>query len=42
MEEQFQISKTEQAGLTFKDLLFKYVRFLPLFIISLALALLVS
>src|SRR5688572_4296616 len=30
------------SGLSFKDLLFKYLRFLPLFIISIALALLVA
>src|SRR5687767_5605602 len=30
------------SGLTFKDLLFKYLRFLPLFIISIALAFLVA
>ena len=34
MEDQFQITRAEQAGLTFKDVLFKYIRFLPLFIIS--------
>src|SRR5215216_3944067 len=42
MEDQFQITKTEHEGLTFKDILFKYIRFLPLFIISLSLALLVA
>lgn len=42
MEEQFQAVKTEQANLSFKDVLFKYLRFLPLFIISLALSLLVA
>src|SRR5215211_200035 len=40
MEDQFQTVKTEAAGLSVKDMLFKYIRFLPLFIISLALALL--
>jgi tyrosine-protein kinase Etk/Wzc len=42
MEDQFQAAKAEQDGLTFKELLLKYVRFLPLFVISLALALLVA
>ena len=43
MEDQFQINKTiEQPGLSVKELLFKYIRFLPLFVISLALALLVA
>jgi tyrosine-protein kinase Etk/Wzc len=41
MEDPFlSIEKKEAAGLTFKELLFKYLRFLPFFIISLALALL--
>jgi tyrosine-protein kinase Etk/Wzc len=40
MEDQFQ--NQADAGLTIKDLLFKYLRFLPLFIISIALALLVA
>jgi tyrosine-protein kinase Etk/Wzc len=34
--------KTEAPGLSFKDVLFKYIRFLPLFVISLALSLLVA
>jgi tyrosine-protein kinase Etk/Wzc len=42
MEDQFQAAKVEQDGLTFKELLLKYLRFLPLFVISLALALLVA
>ena len=42
MEDQFQTVKTEAAGMSVKDVLFKYIRFLPLFIISLALALLVA
>ncbi len=43
MEDQFQVTKTIEApSLTFKDLLFKYIRFLPLFVISLALSLLVA
>jgi tyrosine-protein kinase Etk/Wzc len=44
MEDQFvvqqQASKTEQLGMSFKEMLFKYVRFLPLIIISVAFALL--
>jgi capsular exopolysaccharide synthesis family protein len=40
MEDQFQ--NQADSGLTIKDLLFKYLRFLPLFIISIALALLVA
>src|SRR6186713_1771589 len=40
MEDQFQ--NQADTGLTIKDLLFKYLRFLPLFIISIALALLVA
>src|SRR5215210_3930232 len=43
MEDQFQVTKaSEQSSLTAKDLLFKYIRFLPLFVISLALSLLVA
>jgi uncharacterized protein involved in exopolysaccharide biosynthesis len=41
MEDQFQVHKSD-PGLTIKDLLYKYIRFLPLFIISLALGLLVA
>src|SRR5215213_9958647 len=40
MEDQFQ--SQADTGLTIKELLFKYLRFLPLFIISIALALLVA
>ncbi len=36
------VQNQADSGLTFKDLLFKYLRFLPLFIISIALALLVA
>jgi capsular exopolysaccharide synthesis family protein len=42
MEEQSQSRKSEIANLSLKDLFFKYVRFLPLFIISVALSLLVA
>ena len=42
MEINLQAEKAETSSLTFKDVLFKYVRFLPLFVISLALALLVA
>jgi tyrosine-protein kinase Etk/Wzc len=42
MEEQIQISKTEVSSLTLRDLFYKYIRFLPLFIISIALSLLVA
>jgi tyrosine-protein kinase Etk/Wzc len=42
MEEAFQPIKPENAGLNIKELFFKYIRFLPLFIISVALALLVA
>jgi len=44
MEEEFQIipNNNEQASLSAKDLFFKYLRFLPLFIISIALSLLVA
>ncbi len=40
MEDQFILERKETTGLTFKDILFKYLRFLPFFVISLALALL--
>src|SRR5688572_4969655 len=44
MEDQFvvqqQVSKKEQSGISIKELLHKYVRFLPLIIISVAFALL--
>jgi tyrosine-protein kinase Etk/Wzc len=44
MEEQIQIqtAKTELSRLSLKDLFYKYIRFLPLFIISVALSLLVA
>jgi len=45
MEESIQIqstAKTELANLTIKDLFYKYIRFLPLFVISVALSLLVA
>jgi len=43
MEEQLQPSgKSELSNLSIKDLFFKYVRFLPLFVISVALALLAA
>ena len=41
MEEQIQTQKNETTGLSIKDLFYKYIRFLPLFIISVALSLLV-
>src|SRR6476620_10857126 len=44
MEETIQIqnTRTELSRLSLKDLFYKYIRFLPLFIISVALSLLVS
>ena len=42
MDEQIKISKSELGNLSLKDLFYKYIRFLPLFILSLALALLVA
>jgi tyrosine-protein kinase Etk/Wzc len=42
MEEAILQEKPENTGLNIKELFFKYVRFLPLFIISVALALLVA
>lgn len=44
MEEQIQIqtAKTELSRLSIKDLFYKYIRFLPLFIVSVALALLIA
>jgi capsular exopolysaccharide synthesis family protein len=39
IEEQYTTDKTELGSLGVKDLLFKYIRFLPVFILSLALAL---
>ncbi len=40
MEDQLILERKEGSGLTFKDILFKYLRFLPFFVISLALAIL--
>src|SRR5690349_8028687 len=42
MDEQIKTSKSELGNLSLKDLFYKYVRFLPLFILSVALALLVA
>lgn len=42
MEAQLQQKNSELSSLTAKDIFFKYLRFLPLFIISVALALLVA
>jgi tyrosine-protein kinase Etk/Wzc len=43
MEDQLQMPQSEQStGLNIKDLFYKYVRFLPLFLISIALSLLVA
>ncbi|HEU4575137.1 MAG TPA: polysaccharide biosynthesis tyrosine autokinase [Chitinophagaceae bacterium] len=42
MEEQLQTEKSELNSLSVKDLFFKYIRFIPWFIISLALALIVA
>jgi tyrosine-protein kinase Etk/Wzc len=42
MEEQFQPAKSETSGLGIKELFYKYVRFLPLFVISVALSLFVA
>lgn len=42
MEEQIQTSKSELASLSIKDLFYKYIRFLPLFIICIALSLFVA
>ncbi|HVZ57444.1 MAG TPA: Wzz/FepE/Etk N-terminal domain-containing protein, partial [Chitinophagaceae bacterium] len=42
MEEQLQTEKSELNSLSVKDLFFKYIRFIPWFIISVALALLVA
>lgn len=39
MEEQLQITKAEATNLSIRDLFYKYIRFLPLFIISIALCL---
>jgi capsular exopolysaccharide synthesis family protein len=42
VEDQIQPTKKELLGLSLKDLFFKYFRFLPLFVISVALSLFVS
>lgn len=42
MDDQLQAGQNEQSGLNIKDLFYKYVRFLPLFIISIALSLFVA
>jgi capsular exopolysaccharide synthesis family protein len=42
MEDQLQPGNSEQSTFNIKDLFYKYVRFLPLFIISIALALFVA
>jgi len=42
MDDQIQPAQNDQGGLNIKDLFYKYVRFLPLFIISIALALFVA
>ena len=42
LEEQVHTTKKEQAGLGVKDLFYKYIRFLPLFIICVALSLFVA
>src|SRR3954468_3662406 len=42
MENHLQNGQTEQGGLNIKDLFYKYIRFIPLFIISIALGLFVS
>src|SRR5436190_10289362 len=42
MDEQIKTGKTEQGNLSLKDIFYKYIRFLPLFILSVALALLIA
>lgn len=42
MDEQIKSGKTEQGNLSLKDLFYKYIRFLPLFLLSVALALLIA
>jgi len=42
MDEQIKTGKTEQGNLSLKDLFYKYIRFLPLFLLSVALALLIA
>src|SRR5690349_2517779 len=42
MENHLQNGQSEQSGLNIKDLFYKYIRFIPLFIISIALGLFVA
>jgi tyrosine-protein kinase Etk/Wzc len=42
MDEQIKTGKTEQGNLSLKDIFYKYIRFLPLFILSVAMALLIA
>ena len=42
MDEQIKTGKTDQGTLSLKDLFYKYIRFLPLFLLSVALALLIA
>ncbi len=42
MDEQISNNKSELGNLSLKDLFYKYIRFLPLFLLSLALALLIA
>ncbi|MEP7373385.1 MAG: polysaccharide biosynthesis tyrosine autokinase [Chitinophagaceae bacterium] len=42
MDEQIKTGKTEQGSLSLKDIFYKYIRFLPLFLLSVALALLIA
>lgn len=42
MDEQIKTGKTEQGNLSLKDLFYKYIGFLPLFLLSAALALLIA
>src|SRR5688500_1188253 len=42
MEDQFHLSKTDTSGPNIKELLAKYIRFLPLFIISIVLSLVIA
>src|SRR2546428_502392 len=42
MEDQLQLKANEATALSIKELFFKYVRFLPLFVLSVILALLVA
>jgi tyrosine-protein kinase Etk/Wzc len=42
MEEQFQLGKPDTSGPNFKEIVAKYVRFLPLFLVSVVLSLLIA